>query len=287
MLAASMKKVWITGAGGLIGNYIVRSAPMYARDWKAIPLTREQLDLENAKAVRERFAEDRPEAVIHCAGLTQSGPCQQNPELAHRLNVEVTRHLCALAGDVRFFFFSTDLVFDGGKGNYNEADAVNPLLVYAQTKVEAERIVLQNPKHTVIRAGLNGGVSPKGNRGFNEELKLAWEAGRTTRLFVDEYRSSIPAAVTARAVWELVLRDAPGLYHLGGSERLSRFDMGCLLAKRWPHLQARMEQESIKSFKGMPRPPDVSMDSSKIQKVLSFPIPGLSEWLAENPEAPF
>jgi dTDP-4-dehydrorhamnose reductase len=106
-------------------------------------------------------------------------------------------------------------------------------------------------------------------------------------LFVDEFRSPVPAAVTARAVWELVLRDAPGLYHLGGSERLSRFEIGCLLAKRWPHLQARVEQESIKNFNGMRRSPDVSMDSSKIQKVLSFRIPGLTEWLAENPEAPF
>ena len=62
---------------------------------------------------------------------------------------------------------------------------------------------------------------------------------------------------------------------------------GAFLAKRWPHLQARMERDSIQDFKGLPRSPDVSMDCSKIQKVLSFPIPGLSEWLEQNPQEPF
>jgi dTDP-4-dehydrorhamnose reductase len=282
-----MKKVWVTGAGGLIGNYLVQTAKRHAPGCEVLPLTRRELDLEDAAAISALFRQTRPDTIIHCAGLTQTGACQQNPELARRLNVDVTKRLCELAAEIRFFFFSTDLVFDGKKGHYVEEDPVNPLTVYAQTKVSAERLVLQNPTHTVIRAGLNGGVSPKGNRGFNEELKLAWAAGRTTKLFVDEFRSPIPAAITARAVWELVGQDAPGLYHLAGRERLSRWEIGSILEKRWPQLQARMEQETIRNFKGLPRPEDVSMDCSRIQKVLSFRIPGLEEWLTENPEAPF
>ncbi|HUR47239.1 MAG TPA: SDR family oxidoreductase [Candidatus Saccharimonadales bacterium] len=282
-----MKKAWITGAGGLIGSYLAQTAKMHAPGWEVLPLTRRELELEDEPAVRALFAQTKPDVVIHCAGLTQSGPCQENPELARRLNVEVTRRLCALTAGIRFFFFSTDLVFDGRKGNYTEEDAVNPLMVYAQTKVAAEEVVLGNPNHTVIRAGLNGGVSPKGNRGFNEELNLAWAAGKTAKLFVDEFRSPIPAAITARAVWELVLQDAAGLYHLGGSERLSRWEIGCLVAKRWAQLEARMERETIKNFKGLPRPADVSMDCAKIRSLLSFRIPGLAEWLEQNPKALF
>src|SRR5256885_12893080 len=115
-----MKKVWITGAGGLIGSYLVESAKKHAPGWEVTPLRREGLDLENRKAVEALCAQTRPELIIHCAGLTQSGPCEQNPELARRLNVEVTRTLSELGSEIRLFFFSTDLVFDGLKGNYEE-----------------------------------------------------------------------------------------------------------------------------------------------------------------------
>jgi dTDP-4-dehydrorhamnose reductase len=282
-----MPRVWVTGAGGLIGNYLVQTAARFAPRWEVLPLTRQSVDLTENSAVRELFQRTPPDLIIHCAGLTQTGPCQQQPALAHQMNVEVTAFLCELASHIRLFFFSTDLVFDGAKGNYIETDPIRPLFTYAQTKAEAEGIVLQNPKHTVIRTALNGGVSPKGNRGFNEELRRSWESGKTTPLFVDEYRCPIPAAVTARAIWELAEQDAPGLYHLGGRERLSRWEIGCLLTKRWPHVQARLEQDSIRNFKGLPRSPDVSMDSSKVQRLLSFPIPAFSEWLEQNPNEPF
>jgi dTDP-4-dehydrorhamnose reductase len=282
-----MKRVWITGAGGLIGNYLARTAREHAPGWEVLALTHQDLELEDRASVQALFAETRPAIVIHCAGLTLSGQCQNTPELARRLNVEVTRTLSELAADIRLIFFSTDLVFDGTKGDYKENDPVNPLMVYGETKADAEKIVLQNTRHAVVRTALNGGVSPKGNRGFNEELRLAWEAGKTTKLFIDEFRSPLPAAITARAVWELVTQEATGLYHLGGAERLSRWEIGCVLAKRWPHLQARMEQETIRNFTGAPRPPDVSINCAKIQKVLSFRIPGLREWLDQNPEAAF
>ena len=97
------------------------------------------------------------------------------------------------------------------------------------------------PKHTVIRTSLNGGTSPTGDRGFNEQMRRAWQAGQTLRLFTDEFRSPIPAVVTARAVWELAARDRPGLYHVAGSERLSRWQIGQLLAARWPQLKPGIE----------------------------------------------
>ena len=277
--------VWVTGAGGLIGSYLCAQPPSWAGRVRG--LTRTQFDLADFAAVRRAFVEDHPQLVIHCAALSRSGACQENPALAHRLNVEVTAHLAELAADIPFLFFSTDLVFDGSKGGYVETDPANPLLVYAQTKVAAEKIVLANPKHLVIRTALNGGVSPAGNRGFNEEMRLAWQAGRTLNLFVDEFRSPIPAAVTAHAVWELAAQNQPGLYHLGGAERLSRVQIGQLLAARWPELEARIQPGSLRDFSGPPRPPDVSMNCAKIQRLLSFRLPGLGEWLAANPHEPF
>jgi dTDP-4-dehydrorhamnose reductase len=285
-----MNRVWVTGAGGLIGHALASAAPA---GLAAAGLTRAALDLTDEAAVTERFRRDAPAAVIHAAGLTRNPACTADPALARRLNVGVTRRLADLCGDagVPLVFFSTDLVFDGRKGApYAEADPVNPQGVYAETKAEAERVVLAGPRNLVLRTSLNYGRSPTGDRAFNEELVRAWAAGRETTLFTDEFRCPLPAAVTAQAAWELLRQaldgDAPaaarpaGIFHLAGAERLSRWRLGELLAARHPDLRPRLVPASLRDYAGPPRPPDCSLDCARVQARLSFPLPRFSEWLA-------
>lgn len=279
--------VWITGAGGLIGNYLVQTAPQYAPQFQAVGLMRAQLDLANFAAVRRAFTEQRPQLIIHCAAIAKPPVCQANPVLARLTNVEVVKKLAELAMEIPFVFFSTDLVFDGQKGNYVEADAVNPITVYAKTKVEAEKIVSAHPRHLIIRTSINGGVSPTGDRGFNEQMRLAWQRGQMLNLFTDEFRCPIPAEVTAQAVWELVDQQQTGVFHLGGSEKLSRYEIGKLLVARTPERKAQITPDTLKNYRGAPRTPDVSMDCTKVQKLLSLRLPGLTEWLAANPNEVF
>jgi dTDP-4-dehydrorhamnose reductase len=184
-------------------------------------------------------------------------------------------------------FFSTDLVFDGSKGNYIEIDAVNPLSIYAETKVAAEKFVLKNPRHAVLRTSLNSGASPGGRTAYNEQLRDAWQREKTAKLFVDEFRCPIAAAATARATWEVAASDASGLFHLAGAERLSRLQIGRLLAARHPELNARIDACSLAEYDGLPRPPDTSLNCAKVQKLLSFPLPGLTQWLHDHPEDAF
>lgn len=276
---------WITGAGGLIGSILARTAPDFAPSRRIRPLTRVDLNLENTDAVKTAFQKDAPELIIHCAALANTPACEKNPALARKLNVEITSLLAELAADIPFIFFSTDLVFDGKIGNYDESAEINPLSAYAKTKADAERIVLANPKHTVLRTSLNFGHSPTGDRAFNEQMRHTVNRGETLNLFADEFRCPIPAIATAHAVWELAAQNQPGLYHLAGSERLSRWQIGQLLAKHYFKSAAKMEPSSIRDFRGLPRSPDTSLNCGKIQKLLSFPLPRFSEWLAENREA--
>jgi dTDP-4-dehydrorhamnose reductase len=279
--------VWITGANGLIGNYLVQAAPRFAPHRRVRALTRDQLDLLDADAVRREFQKDQPQLVIHCAAITVVADAQKNPALARRVNVEVTKLLAELAADIPFVFFSTDLVFDGRKGDYTETDAVNPLHLYGETKAAAEQIVLRNSRHIVVRTSINGGVSRAGNRGFNEDLRLAWQADRGVNLFTDEFRCPIFAGETARAVWELVKQKHTGLFHVAGAEKLSRWQIGQLMAARWPQLNPKITPSSAANFPGPPRALDTSLNIAKVQKVLSAPLPGLGEWLAANPHEPF
>jgi dTDP-4-dehydrorhamnose reductase len=279
---------WITGANGLIGNYLVQTAPKFAPRWRVRALTREQLDLLDFAAVRREFQKDKPQIVIHCAAITNIADAQKNPALARRVNVEVTKLLAELASEVSFVFFSTDLVFDGRKGNYAETDAANPLHIYGETKLAAEEIVLRNPRHLVVRTSMNGGVSRSGNRAFNEQLhRSLQQAGQGMKLFTDEFRCPIPTVETTRAVWELAQKNCAGIYHVAGAEKLSRWQIGQLLIKRWPEVKTKIESASAKDFPGPPRALDTSLDLAKVRKVLSAPLPGLGEWLAANPKEVF
>ena len=303
---------WITGANGLIGNYLIQTAPRFAPDWRVLAIVRDgnmpslpyvgrdavsatpipsgnvrRLDLTDFVAVRREFQKDQPQLVIHCAAMTVVADAEKNPALARRVNVETTRLLAELAADAQFVFFSSDLVFDGRKGNYVETDTANPLHVYGETKLAAEQIVLKNPRHLVVRTSLNAGVSRAGDRSFNEQLRLALLAGPGMTLFTDEFRCPIPAVETARAVWELANKSCAGLFHVAGAKRLSRWQIGQLLVKRRPELASRIKPGSARDFPGPPRALDTSLDISKVQKILSRPLPGLGEWLAANPDEAF
>ncbi|MGA9778522.1 MAG: SDR family oxidoreductase [Limisphaerales bacterium] len=281
------KLTWITGANGLIGNYLVKTAAQFAPHRRVRALTRVDLDLLDFAAVRREFQKDQPQLIIHCAAMTAIAETQANPPLARQVNVEITRLLAELAADIQLIFFSTDLVFDGRKGHYTETDPVNPIHIYGETKAGAEQIVLKNPRHLVVRTSINGGISRAGNRGFNEQLSLTWKSGQKMKLFTDEFRCPIFAGETARGVWELAAQNRTGVLHAAGAERLSRWQIGQLLARCRPELGANIEPGSARDFPGPPRAPDTSLNISSIQEILSAHLPGLSEWLAANLNEPF
>jgi len=284
---AGQGRVWVTGAAGLIGSYLVRLAEKYAPQFQIIPLTRADLDLTDFAAVERRFRAERPRLIVHCAAMSKTLECQANPAKARRINVEATGHLAALTAEADFIFFSTDLVFDGRKGNYVETDSVNPFSVYGETKVEAEAVVSKNSSHAVVRTSLNSGASPSGETAYNEQFRAVWAGGKTLNLFHDEYRSPISATVTTRAIWEFAASPRGGIWHLAGTERLSRLQIGQLLADRHPELQPRIGSCSRREYQGATRPEDTSLNCAKIQQHLSFPLPGLTDWLRENPDDQF
>ena len=269
----------ITGAAGLIGHYLLKTAPRWAPRWEVRGITRQDVDLTDAACLTGVVRSLKPLVIIHCAALSRTKDCEQDPESARRINVEVTAHLAQLSQDIPFIFLSSGEVFDGRTGWYSEMDEPNPINVYGQTKLEAEQAVLQNPRHTVVRIVLTAGTSETGDRSFVEDMCRTAKASKDVTLYADEFRCPLPAGVIARVIWALVDRNQPGLYHLGGSDRLSRWEIGETLLPWCPELKGRLVEGSARNHLGSPRPSDLSLRYDKIQSLLSFRIPGFREWL--------
>jgi dTDP-4-dehydrorhamnose reductase len=223
-----------------------------------------------------------PQVIIHCAALSRTNECERDPGKARRINVDTTSMLSQLGRSTRLIFLSSGEVFDGSAGWYDECADPNPINVYGRTKLEAERAVLRNPAHTVVRLVLTAGTSETGDRSFVEDMSRTAKAGKEVRLYADEFRCPLPAGVIARTLWELVKVNKPGLYHLGGSERLSRWEIGELLMPWYPELRGRLVQDTARNHTGAPRPRDLSLRCDKIQQHLSFRLPGFRSWLIER-----
>lgn len=276
------RRAIITGAAGLIGHYVIKNATRWAPGWEVCGLSRADLDLTDQKAVEQVWQALKPSAVIHCAALSRTKDCERDPQLARRINVEATAHLACLSQEIPFVFLSSGEVFDGKVGWYQETDDPNPINVYGQTKLEAEQRVLQNHRHTVVRIVLTAGTSVNGDRSFVEEMSRTATSGKSMTLYHDEFRCPLPAGVIARAIWDLLNREATGLYHLGGRDRLSRWEIGQVLVGRYPELRGHLIDGSSANHMGAPRPPDLSLNCDKLQALLSFPIPGFRGWVQDR-----
>jgi dTDP-4-dehydrorhamnose reductase len=198
------------------------------------------------------------QVVIHAAAIASVPDCARDPERGRAVNVAATETIAQINN--RLIFISTDLVFDGEKGNYAENDSPNPLSIYGSTKVDAERAVLAFSNHCVVRASLLYGPSHNGRASFFSQLVDSAKNGVKTRLFHDEWRTPLGLATAAEAIVEIALSDVTGLLHVGGHERMSRVEMGQRLAAHLGVSDEFIEKTSRLSAPGEPQPRDTSLD---------------------------
>lgn len=234
------KKILITGASGFLGWYLCQAARTqgwtvqgtYHRHSVTITGIRlHRVDLTDFAALQEAIAPIQPDAVIHAAAQARPNQCELEPELAHRINVEATLNLAAWCSDraIPFSFISTNQVFDGTQAPYRETDPVSPINQYGEQKVAAEQGVLQrHPTALICRMPLMFGVAPTAPsflQGFLQRLAK----GEPLKLFTDEFRTPLSGADAAQGIL-LALGKTTGCLHLGGAERLSRYEFGQILA---------------------------------------------------------
>lgn len=241
-------KIIITGAAGFLGRETVLSALRRGAEVVAvfhekeiflpIAVRRVKADLTDTTALQSFVLQEFPDAIVNCAGATSIAEVKADHARAEKLNTALPRALAQLANHIscRFVHVSTDMVFDGDKGSYEHTDMPLPRNLYAQTKLLGERETLKFGKANavVVRTTLLSGNTPAGTKSLHERLFSAWARGEKTPLFEEEIRQPVSASNLADVLVELCERpNLSGVYHWAGGEKLSRWEIGTRIARRF------------------------------------------------------
>jgi dTDP-4-dehydrorhamnose reductase len=286
----------VTGASGLLGVNLLLHGRSIGR--KAVGLSNHhrlsipgvqmhRLDLTDQSAVRQIISDLRPTEIIHCAASTNVDWCESHPQETDQINVQASALLAQLAQEceARFVFVSTDSVFDGKQGNYSEADTPSPINVYAQSKLRAEQEVLRaNPSAIVMRVTIYG-WNAQSKTSLAEWILLELEAGKSVPGFTDVYFSPLLANDLAEIVIAALDHELHGLYHIVGSEKVSKYEFARRVASTFSFDPGEIKAVSMREAKlRAPRPSDISLSTEKIQVALGRPMPdvqtGLNKFLA-------
>lgn len=269
-----MRKLLITGASGFLGWHICQLAKQkwevygtyFSHSLDIAGTTTLKVNLTDFDELKQLFSDIKPAAVIHTAAQSQPNFCQNHPQESYAVNVTSSCHIAGLCADdsIPCVFTSTDLVFDGLNAPYREIDPVCPVNTYGEQKVRAEEGMLERyPLTAICRMPLMFGMSTPTATSFMQPFIQTLKDGKDLNLFIDEFRTPVSGKTAAKGLL-LALEKVNGHIHLGGKERISRYDFGRLMIEVFQLPASGLKASRQQDVKmAAPRPADVSLDSSK------------------------
>jgi dTDP-4-dehydrorhamnose reductase len=223
------------------------------------------IDLTYYTNVQSLINVTEPDIIINCAAQTDADYCEENPRESYRINVDFPAMIADAAYllDIHLIHISTPAVFDGEKGFYTEEDPANPINVYGQQKLEAERIVKSVPRHTILRADFFGYGS-----GLADFVYRNLQSGNKIQGYSDIIFSPISTSQYARMIEKIIRNSVTGIYHSGGRIHLSKYEFALFFAE-----QSKFDSSLIEKGESdfsVPRPKNTTLDSSKLYSELSL-----------------
>ena len=294
---ADAMKVAVFGASGMVGSAFCRASvrrgfategfsylhPVEVEGMASVI----RLDLNDLHALERPLLDGWPQVIVNAAAISESDRASEDADVSQVINVDLPQRLAEISNHVgaRLLHISTDLVFDGSSPPYRSTDRPNPLSVYGKQKLQAEEQVLGRCTENVavLRITIVNGNSPSGRRSVHEKLLRSLFAGNRPTLFDDEFRQPCSCANVADALVELCQRpNLNGLFHWGGTERLSRLELGLRILQRFALPENLVDSGSRLDFPGEnARPADLAFNLSPLEGKLNTHPATLAEQLEE------
>jgi dTDP-4-dehydrorhamnose reductase len=273
------KKILITGGSGLLGQYLNIALN---KDYELLTLYNKnvgnckayqsyQLDISDFSLIKKLLLEFHPDFVIHTACFSRPEICDsQEKNLVYKVNVEATEVIARMCEKINctLIYTSTDLVYDGNSGGWlNEESKVNPVSLYAETKLLAEqKIISESSSYKILRTSLLIGFGLNHSRNNFHHMYQNLKNGLRVKLFKDQIRTPLSLLNAADMIKTICEINIPsGIYNFGGIDRISRVGIGeilCDLARLDKSLIDIITMDDILDF---PKVYDVSLNTEKLQ----------------------
>ena len=281
-------KILITGANGMLGANLClmysKEHEVYATDIVK-PTIKDcknyKLDITNDKDIKLITAKN-PNMIVHCAALVNVDYCEEHPSDAEKINIIGTKKIAEAAKRSGSYLvhISTDSVFDGEKGSYDEMDVPNPINVYAKKKLEAEVTIEKiNGSYAIVRTNIYG-WNRQNKKSLAEWMLDKLENNEELPAVKDVHFCPILVNNLGEAILELHSVKYKGILNIAGSEGCSKLEFAEKIAKIF-----KLEKKLIKSVKSeslelkAKRPKNMTLDVSKAKKMLKTKLLNVEEGL--------
>jgi len=240
-------KILITGANGFLGYYLVEQ--LLAKKYSVIatgkgecrlPFTHAvnfqwlSMDFTDPFSIHDVFENIKPDVVVHAGAMSKPDECEMDQMKAYLVNVEGTVQLLINSEELKsfFVFLSTDFVFDGERGMYNENDAPRPVNYYGRTKLEAEEAVKEYQYDwAIVRTVLVYGRNHSGHNNILKIVKEKLEKGEEYNVVDDQLRTPTYVGDLAKGIVSIIDKKATGVFHLSGKDILTPYQIAIKTAK--------------------------------------------------------
>jgi dTDP-4-dehydrorhamnose reductase len=241
-----MKRILITGSNGLLGQKVVEllsrstgyNLLLTSRQEQSVfedeTLPYRRLDTTDKQEVRKVIDEIEPDVVVHTAAMTNVDQCELEREAAWRMNVGSVENLAnsvKLVG-ARLIHLSTDYVFDGKSGPYDERARPNPLSYYGRTKLAGENVLrTSGVPNTIIRTMVLYGIGYGVKLNFGLWLLKNLTDGKPVKVVDDQIGNPTLVDDLAYAIVKIIELERNGIYNIAGADLTSRYDFAIAFAK--------------------------------------------------------
>lgn len=239
------RKILLTGANGLLGQ---KTAEVFARETEheliltdLAPKAEEPrkftyypLDITDKEAVKEFVKKCKPDIIINAAAFTNVDGCETERELSWRVNVDAVKNLIIASriNSSKIIHVSTDYIFDGIHGGYDENSKPNPLSFYGKAKLASENaLAASGAESAVIRTMIIYGYGKNVKQNFALWLINSLGKDEPVKIVDDQYGMPTIVDDLGLAINRIVDREKTGVYNVCGSEYISRYEFALNLAE--------------------------------------------------------